>query len=224
MFSIPRDAELARMAVSSVPRDVFVSVVVDGKDRAFFEKSGIPFDELVTDDFDRKGNLNGKEACLAIAGHLARVARGRERVLKMDSDVLMIDGGFPSEGGLSGIRHKTFLMAAYGGLYGMSSETAIRLQDRLLEVDATGFSMTGEDVVITGAALSLGERMNTLPIQRMYWERYDGRCADRGHAIGHYKSAVDAGRRMGGRGFDLNSMSINAMDRDFRLLSLNRRS
>lgn len=224
-FSCRRDAELFRVALSTVPTGWEVRVVVEPGDRDAFAGLGDAV-EVVEDGFSRGRTLNGGEALLGVARQLGLAARGVERVAKMDSDSLLFAPGFLDFRGLAGIAHPFATGAALGLAYSMPYEAAVLLEDRAREELRLGSLVVAEDKFLTPLALALANGDDgRLGLASLFWERFDGRLPEPGgrEVVGHYRSRRSA-RKVGvSDEAGINRLALEAMLRDRERLGLLRR-
>jgi hypothetical protein len=191
MFTCQRDIEKATLAVSTLPADWAVAWIVESKDADIKAPDGV---EVSVRDFKRGHNLIGSEAVLAIADILLEYSRISGRVAKIDSDALIIDPSFLSQGDVSGMTHNRFLYAAYGMAYALSQKAAERCVDTLKRHQAMGYEALAEDVAITGAANQSDMVDGRLPL-RSFWEtRHDGSFCPAGRVAIHCGSVLSASR------------------------------
>jgi hypothetical protein len=226
-FSCRRDADLLRVALSTVPDsgEWKVRVVVETKDLDAFSGLGSGV-EVVADDFPRGRTLNGSEALVGVALLLGLAATGVERVAKMDSDSLLFAPGFLTFRGLAGIAHPFATGAALGLAYSMPSDAARLLEASVREEIRLGSRVVAEDRFLTPLALALSRGEDgRLGVGSLFWERFDGRLPEVGgrEVVGHYRSRRSA-RKVGVSDEPgITRLALEAMLRDRARLGLLRR-
>lgn len=166
IFTCRRDAEKARLAVRTIPLEYSVAWIVESKDADLVPPAGV---DLLVKDFPRGLNLAGQAAILGIAEILAEQASQYGRVIKIDSDCLVLDWEPFLAGDLAGMAYKNHILSAYGLAYALSEKAAKAALDTLRRVSRLGAVFAGEDICITSAALTGGGQDARLPFGA-FWE------------------------------------------------------
>lgn len=166
VFTCKRDRDKAVLATRTVPPKYPVTWIVDAADADLAAPAGV---DLLVRPFNRGRNLWGTEAVLGISCVLADLAAEDGRVLKMDSDCLLLNPTPFLAGDLAGMAHKTAALAAYGLAYALSEKAALAALEALRRSARLGTDLGGEDVCITAAALSAGGQDCRFPIGK-FWE------------------------------------------------------
>lgn len=172
LFTCKRDRAKAALATRTVPQKYPVTWIVDAADADMEVPPGV---DLLVRPFNRGRNLWGTEAVLGVSCVLADLATEDGRVLKMDSDCLLLDYAPFLAGDLAGMAHKAFPLAAYGLAYSMSSKAALAALDGLRRSARLGTDLGGEDTSITTAALSGGGKDCRFPIGKFWETDFKGR-------------------------------------------------
>lgn len=176
IFTCQRDRDKAAAATRTIPADWPVAWVVDLEDANIQAPPGV---EVRVRPFPRGRNLYGREAVLGVAATLFEAAAPAGRVLKIDSDCLLLDPERFRAGDLAGMAHGWTCQAAYGLAYALSLEGAAAALAALKRSDYLGTKLTGEDICITAAALTGGGEDGRFPIGAFWESKHKGEVPDR---------------------------------------------
>lgn len=182
IFTCRRDWEKAALATRTVPADWSVAWIVAPEDAALEAPTGV---SVLVRPFDRGRNLNGTGAVLGVAGVLAEQAALCGRVVKMDSDCLVLDWDPFLAGDLAGMAHCAQPLAAYGLAYSLSSKAALAALDTLQRAVRLGAFLTGEDICVTAAAQSAGGVDRRFPVGAFWESKHNGELPPAGRVAIH---------------------------------------
>ena len=191
LFTCRRDAGKAALATRTVPLAWPVTWIVDAPDADLEAPRGV---KLLVAPFPRGRNLSGTLAVLNIATILTDLAREDGRVLKIDSDCLLIDPQAFSDGDLAGMAHKFTPGAAYGLCYALSKASAWAALTVLRRSAELGTVLGGEDTAITASALAGGGTDYRFPIGAFWESKHNGELPPAGRVAIHCGAAAYAPR------------------------------
>lgn len=169
VFTCARDWAKAALAVRTIPPAWSVGYVVEELDAGLVPPPGV---DVLVRNFDRGGNLVGKEAVLGIVDVLVDQGRKFGRVGKIDSDALLVKPDFLLRGEVAGMTHKAVPLAVYGLAYSLSLQAVLRAAEGVKRGIGRGWSPLGEDTSIT--TLANGWEDTRLPIGSFWESRHDG--------------------------------------------------
>ena len=165
-FTFSRDADLLRVSVSAARR-VFPNARICIFDERRKDLPRSVVDELAPDiyrvtDFPRRGNLNGWECSLGILDCLAEASTGGRRVIKMDSDTMLLGDTWLYSRDFVGFSTGRGAWC-FGMCYAIYPDLLSRLRSTLESFPKDMMCKLGEDVLITSHAVFLSERPKIHP-------------------------------------------------------------
>lgn len=184
IFTCARDWGCASLAARTVPASWAVHFVVESRDAHLVAPPSV---QILVRDFPRGRNLWGIEAIAGVADTLADLAGNNGRVVKMDSDCLLVDPFCLAEGDVAGMAHRESPRAVVGLAYGLSAKAAQEGREGVRTAIAKGCRPYSECATITSLANRWED--SRLPMGS-YWDAtFDGTAPPPGTKAIHFGMA-----------------------------------